>query len=196
MDTEKKRSTGRGRKRVDLPYIGSQNPFEIITRLEADGQPWVLMSYPYSVRHLTEFSDICYEIIIWQTCEGDLSYGTMEMNRNQASEIIKQYGLTVRKRYPKHSATIYGKDDRLSELHIAYKNEIQRRRDEAVSLHSRADELTRAASKINPKLHPIKIAKLRKERDKLRKRERCLYASISSFIREYPKDNNIIIYQL
>lgn len=196
METGKKKGRGKGWKRVDLPYIGSQNPFEIIARLEADNQPWVLMSYPYSIRHLTEFSDICYEIIIWQTCEGDLAFGTMEMRRSQAKEIIEKYGLTVRKRYPKHSASIYGKDDRLAELHIAYKKEIQRRRDEAVSLHSRADELTRAASKINPKLHPIKIAKLRIERDKLRKKERSLYASISSFIREYPKDNNIIIYQL
>lgn len=37
MNTEKKQSTGRGRKRVDLPYIGSRNPFEIITRLETTG---------------------------------------------------------------------------------------------------------------------------------------------------------------
>ena len=176
-------------KRSQLPSFGTQDPREIIDRLEADGQPWILMRYPYNLAFAPDIKGVCYEIVIWQTCESDQSYGTFDVDAKTAREIIEEYGLTERKRYKSEDAIIWAKNDKLQELHQRYVKTIERMKARAKS----ARDLYMLLAENRELLTAEEYVTLR---NKAADAEQNLIVKRNKYIAEYPAKNDIIIYNL
>ena len=176
-------------KRSQLPSFGTQDPREIIERLEADGQPWILMRYPYNLAFAPDIKGVCYEIVIWQTCESDQSYGTFDVDAKTAREIIEEYGLTERKRYEKEGCIIWAANERLSKLHKAYMNRVERYRARA-----------KLARSLYYAIGECEWVFGKEEYKSLRKRaleaEQGSLLAIPKYEEYYLKANNIIIYNI
>lgn len=175
--------------RASRPSLASHDPYDIINRLEYDGQPWCLMRYNYSLALCPEETGVCYEIIIWQTCEGDTAYGTFEIEPSDARGIIEEYGLTVRKRYTDEKAVFWAKNDRLKMLHKAYKSELNRRESRIKALVS-LDYALRDCAFFFP------AEELAALKDRARKEVDTIKASIARYEKEYLEKHNIIIYNI
>jgi len=192
MEQSKPKKKGKGgrptHKQRDA-RLGTKDPFAIIDRLIADKQPWVLMRYPFKMKLSREFTGVCYELVIWQTCEDDYSHATLEVTKEQAHDIIDRYELTERKRYKEENAVIWARNDNFQELRRGY--------------HRGIDEImanAAAASKLFDALKAAKFMLDKEEYNQLRERaekaEREALDSLVPFKEEYIKKHHIIIYQL
>lgn len=171
------------------PNLASRKAEDIIKRLEKDGQPWLLMKYPFSVRGLAELSGVCYEIVIWQTIDSDNSYASMECDAKSALEIIKKYGLKERKRYKEENAVIWAKNDNLQELHRKY----VKQRDQYTKKSKAARDLYFLLEDNKSIFLPEEYAALR---DKAADAEQEYIVQRNAFTEEYTEKNGIIIYNI
>ena len=171
------------------PKLNARNAVDIIKQLEADRQPWILMKYPYTLRLVKDLKGICYEVVIWQTCESDHGYSAFEMDAQTAREVIAQYGLTERKRYKSEGAIIWAKNDKLQELHQRYVKTIERMKARAKS----ARDLYMLLAENRELLTAEEYVTLR---NKAADAEQNLIVKRNKYIAEYPAKNDIIIYNL
>ena len=171
------------------PNLNARNAVDIIKQLEADRQPWILMKYPYTLRLVKDLKGICYEVVIWQTCESDHGYSAFEMDAQTAREVIAQYGLTERKRYKSEGAIIWAKNDKLQELHQRYVKTIERMKARAKS----ARDLYMLLAENRELLTAEEYVTLR---NKAADAEQNLIVKRNKYIAEYPAKNDIIIYNL
>lgn len=172
------------------PSFGSHDPWDILKQLEDDKQPWILMRYPYSLRLAPDYQGVCYEIVIWQTCEGDYGYANFEVTGELAWKIITYYGLTERKTYKKEGCTIWAKNDRLQVLHKKYVKEVERRKDRAHRAHE-LFLLLRDCEFLFP--DDGELAELR---DRTARAEREILDGIPKYTEDYLERNHIVIYNL
>jgi len=171
------------------PNLTSRNIRDIILRLEEDGQPWMLMKYPFNVRGFNDMGGTCYEVIIWQTIESEQGYATMECDPKEAIYIIEQFGLHERKRYKEENCTIYAKNDHLQEMHL----KLVRQREAFNKKAKAARELYHALEVNSCLFTPEEYAALR---DKAADAEQDFIIQRNKYVAEFPKKNGIIIYNL
>ena len=175
--------------RAKRPSLDARNAEDIIRQLENDGQPWILMKYPYTLRLVQDLKGICYEIVIWQTCESDHGYASFEMDAATARKVIDEYKLTERKRYKEEGAIIWAKNDSLQELHRRYVKTVEKLKARAKA----ARDLYHLLADNRDIMTAEEYATLR---DKAADAEQALIVKRNKFIAEYPAKNGIIIYNL
>ena len=181
---------------LTLPLLGARG-VDAVATLEAAHQPWCLVSYPYTMRGLPEFSGRCYEIIIWQTATGDRSYASLEVDRRAARAIIEEYGLTLRRRDEEEHAEFWAKDDRFARLHREYAARMERFAVEARAVHAQyLDYNGRAGAIAARPQYYLRRCALRAIRTIYKEREAAINAERDAFRKDFLSKHNIIIYQI
>ena len=188
-EAKRKAAQKANENKAHRPNLNARNAVDIVKQLEADRQPWILMKYPYTLRLVKDLKGICYEVVIWQTCESDHGYSAFEMDAQTAREVIAQYGLTERKRYKSEGAIIWAKNDKLQELHQRYVKTIERMKARAKS----ARDLYMLLAENRELLTAEEYITLR---NKAADAEQSLIVKRNKYIAEYPAKNDIIIYNL
>jgi len=171
------------------PSLAARNAEDIIRQLEHDGQPWLLMKYPYTLRLVKDLKGICYEVVIWQTCEGDHGYASFEMDAATARKVIDEYGLTERKRYKEEGAIIWAKNDRLQELHKRYVKTVEK-------MKARANAARELYYLLADNRDIMTAEEYVTMRNKAADAEQDLIVKRNKYAEEYPAKNGIIIYNL
>lgn len=189
--SEQKRAAAKkaAANKANRPNLVARNAVDIIEQMEADRQPWILMKYPYTVRGIKDMSGICYEVVIWQTCESDHGYSAFEMDAETARKIIEKYKCTERKRYKEEGAIIWAKNDKLQELHQRYVKACDRLKAKAKA----ARDLYYLLGDCHDMFTDKEFKKLR---DRAADAEQDIIEKRNKYMAEYPAKNGIIIYNL
>ena len=186
--------------REHRPRMRARDIWSILATLENDLQPWFLMKYRYELKFAPGTEGVCYEVVIWQTAEGDYSYDRFEVDAQVAREIREQYGLTERKRFKKdptdrlvEGAVIYAKNDRLQDLRLRYKREVSKRRAQANKCRALYFAMQDCAFLFKDEENKARYDAVR---DMAADAEQEILAAIPDFEREFLRRENIIIYNL
>ncbi len=161
----------------------------VIAFLEEKKQPWAIARYQIRARFVDDEGTYMYELIIFQTYNADSGSGLMTIDKPVFREIAEKYGL--KRAYNSRWGDVYAKDHSLRNAVRKYNREHDRLVKEYKDTCEKRYILT---DRISREYDEQKKADLLREREGIREEEAVKLAAVKRFEKEFPKENNIIIF--